>query len=500
MDGDEILDLEKNLDAAERLEKNLAVDPEVLALLGLESKKLPSKDTLADLDELIAGRCRAEGLKPLLKEEEKKRPKELEYIVEQICLGTVLPRLSKAARIKRTAKYLDILAAHFASDGGDRSACWKNMRTRIKARQRKQSKQRSALAKDLSKRLSAMTRQLQDSTGRGTGAANGPPSPGPLYIVGDTHGDAFSASRICDVWTREWSEDEDSAIVFLGDYVNNGLNSIGLLVQLLDLWDQHQGRVIILSGNHEFRESYYTAFKEMFEVHWDQWADHSKWLRPTYKEPPKHYGHIALELVEQFGYSQGGKLYDLFEKWGRALPYVAVIRKVMLCHSIGWKSLPTWSDVLEAKRSHLDERLLRLLGYSAWKALKRTLHAQMVNSRTIEPDMLRHLRCISDAQVFVVGHNHYRSGDRDTIRGGSLGPVAPAEDGMLASVSSSHPRSPDAGHYMAYQYEYARRTKGQAEGRAGDAFPCIIRFSGGGPVYSIKQADVVTFPEFILAT
>ena len=89
------------------------------------------------------------------------------------------------------------------------------------------------------------------------------PRDGILYVIGDTHGDLTSVEQIVrDTNFRE--RPNDVYLVFLGDYVNNGLNSIGNLITALGLKEEFPDRVVLLGGNHESRESFHTALNECF--------------------------------------------------------------------------------------------------------------------------------------------------------------------------------------------------------------------------------------------
>jgi protein phosphatase len=69
---------------------------------------------------------------------------------------------------------------------------------------------------------------------------------GPLLFVGDTHGD-WDATRA--LLTRSW--DSDTAFVFLGDYVDRGLQQVENINLLYELKCQAPKRLVLLRGNHE---------------------------------------------------------------------------------------------------------------------------------------------------------------------------------------------------------------------------------------------------------
>jgi len=264
------------------------------------------------------------------------------------------------------------------------------------------------------------------------------PSEGTLYVAGDTHGDPVSVERII----RETNFRErasDVYLVFLGDYVNNGLNAIDNLITVLSLAEEFPHRVILLGGNHESKESYFTALNEYFMVHWNN-AKRNLFLD---KYPPNHYGHLRLELITRFGVEKGEEIYQLFGEWGKRLPYMAFsARGVMMSHTIG---LPA-----EVMNETLD---FRRLAYAKRRSEK--LYSSMVSNRDDLPIFLDTFSANLGINVFLVGHSHYRSGD---VEGG----------GRLVTICSSDKRSPEAGHYMENEFRWERLAgKGLEEGRKG---------------------------------
>ena len=301
------------------------------------------------------------------------------------------------------------------------------------------------------------------------------PARGTLYVVGDTHGNAKTVKGLVDHFRKSLKEQDDVYVVFLGDYVNNGLNSIQTLVSVLTLKQEFPKNVVLLSGNHEFGETYFTAIREYFEIHWENARSHPG------KHPPSHYGHIRLELAKRFGVVKGETLYSLFAEWGRSLPYIAYSHKgIMMSHSIGLP--PEYFDegnaralnleeLAQAKRGQ-DEREFERLGYEAWKQSANTLHACMVNGRSIGSATLEQFQALG-AKVFVVGHNHYRSGDiqvKGDMTAGDIG-----QKGILLTLCSSVADSQDAGHYIGHQFG-PKRICEQGEGRSGLAKACILEF------------------------
>jgi hypothetical protein len=288
-----------------------------------------------------------------------------------------------------------------------------------------------------------------------------------LCVIGDLHGDASTAKRITD-WLRvkfsSTGTEMPARAVFLGDYVNNGLKSVKVLEHVLGLKSEYPQHVTLLSGNHEIGETYATALTELLETHWDQWHRLSASLTPGWKTPPGHYGHLRLDLAVHYGADVGEAVHRRFELWGRSLPLCALHEGILMCHSIGLGKLRpsdfSRAALNKAKRDRSDIRKLVNEGYEAWKADKESLHASMVSNRDITARTLESFGAAIGARLFLVGHSHYRSGDRDVTEGPILRRATRHEQGRLATICSSHPRSRDAGHYIAREFEWTRRAKG----------------------------------------
>lgn len=93
--------------------------------------------------------------------------------------------------------------------------------------------------------------------------------PRELVVVGDLHGDLTALERILERTKPDgFFENPDNKIVFLGDYVDRGKNSIGVLATLLELQSNHPDSVVLMRGNHEapnlFPFDSHTLQREMY--------------------------------------------------------------------------------------------------------------------------------------------------------------------------------------------------------------------------------------------
>jgi protein phosphatase len=73
-----------------------------------------------------------------------------------------------------------------------------------------------------------------------------------LVIIGDLHGDFNCLARILEeIDFKKFLEDPTNKIVFLGDYIDRGSNSIGVLYSLCRLKMDYPESIMLMRGNHE---------------------------------------------------------------------------------------------------------------------------------------------------------------------------------------------------------------------------------------------------------
>jgi serine/threonine protein phosphatase 1 len=71
---------------------------------------------------------------------------------------------------------------------------------------------------------------------------------GRTFVIGDIHGEL---SHLKTLWARFPPLEQTDTVVFLGDYVDRGPDSRGVLEFLLTLQDQTPAKLVFLRGNHE---------------------------------------------------------------------------------------------------------------------------------------------------------------------------------------------------------------------------------------------------------
>lgn len=274
-----------------------------------------------------------------------------------------------------------------------------------------------------------------------------------VIVIGDTHGDLTSTQNIIANIYNSGAIARGAYVVFLGDYVNNGMKSWQNLIEILRFRRKHPMNVVLLSGNHEFKESYITALNEYFNVHWERFSadDLPPNLQDRLPQNDNHYGHMRLDLARSFGFEEGERLYAKCSDWGLSLPCICVSGNLMISHSLGKLEeddveLP---ELLHCKQN--DIQSLKQMGFETWNAQRQSLHSALVNNRTMTAELLAQFNRALDVSQFVVGHCHYRSGD--TLHFGS---------NSVTTIVSSEPTSPDSGHYM-YQQMIVERDKKRLE-------------------------------------
>ena len=76
--------------------------------------------------------------------------------------------------------------------------------------------------------------------------------PGKLVLIGDIHGDLKSLFKILDdIDFEKFLNNVNNKIIFLGDYVDRGKDSIGVLYMICYLKQKYPDSVILMRGNHE---------------------------------------------------------------------------------------------------------------------------------------------------------------------------------------------------------------------------------------------------------
>jgi len=133
---------------------------------------------------------------------------------------------------------------------------------------------------------------------------------GPLAIIGDLHGERNSLESIVDM-VHHLAEGAEYRVTwfFLGDYVDRGPDSVGVLEEILSFALENESDTVLLRGNHEDRRM------NMF------------------------YG-FATELAMK----NMDNIVPLLEEWYESLPLIAVADPIVMLHGGPPFPLPSSAD------------------------------------------------------------------------------------------------------------------------------------------------------------
>jgi protein phosphatase len=123
-----------------------------------------------------------------------------------------------------------------------------------------------------------------------------------LVIIGDIHGDLGSLYKILDeINFKIFLTNKDNKIIFLGDYIDRGTNSVAVLYTICKLKQMYSSSVILMRGNHEASEDF------PFQSH-----------------------DLPQKIKEYFGSDKNDTTYSLVLSFFRALPVMTIIENQLL--------------------------------------------------------------------------------------------------------------------------------------------------------------------------
>lgn len=131
-----------------------------------------------------------------------------------------------------------------------------------------------------------------------------------LAVISDLHGDLISLNRILQaIRPEEFLANPGNKIVFLGDYVDRGSDSLGVLYSVCQLKNAHPDSVVLMRGNHEAPSEF------PFSSH-----------------------DLPYRIIERFGESEGNEIYDSLLMMFRELTVATIVtNRLLLVHG----GLPT---------------------------------------------------------------------------------------------------------------------------------------------------------------
>jgi protein phosphatase len=159
--------------------------------------------------------------------------------------------------------------------------------------------QSASFIEEIDSTIKVLENEKKDGTIRGSLVEIQAPSN--LVVIGDVHGDMGSLRTIMqEINYQRFLSDPNNKMIFLGDYIDRGSNSTGVLRTVFYLKREYPSSVILLCGNHEAIDQYYCA---------------------THTFPN--------ELSSRFE-EMSGAIYDKVFSLFRLLPKVAIIKDHLL--------------------------------------------------------------------------------------------------------------------------------------------------------------------------
>ena len=123
-----------------------------------------------------------------------------------------------------------------------------------------------------------------------------------LVIVGDIHGDMKSLYKILDEINFEiFLTNKNNKMIFLGDYVDRGSNSVAVLYTICKIKQTYPNSVILMRGNHEASEEF----------------------------PFQSYD-LPYDIEKYFGNDKSNKIHSLVLKFFRVLTVMTIIEDHLL--------------------------------------------------------------------------------------------------------------------------------------------------------------------------
>ncbi|HEU0030500.1 MAG TPA: metallophosphoesterase family protein [Kofleriaceae bacterium] len=139
---------------------------------------------------------------------------------------------------------------------------------------------------------------------------------GRTFAIGDIHGDLTALATL---FERLPALTEDDTLVFLGDYIDRGPESAGVIAFVRELTDRSPAKIVTLRGNHE------DAWLQVIDKGWPEFVlPRANGCYETYRafvgEPQPT--DDDLPSMHEMSAMMAGKFFprDVI-KWMRALPY-----------------------------------------------------------------------------------------------------------------------------------------------------------------------------------
>lgn len=206
-----------------------------------------------------------------------------------------------------------------------------------------------------------------------------------LIIIGDLHGDLLSLKRIVEIIDKWYN-----AVVFLGDYVDRGKNSLETVLNAFYLKLEKPDLVFLLRGNHEL------------------------------EDVNSHYG-FKMELISRFG-SKGEELFQKFNEIFSQMPIAMIAddNKLIMLHGgipIDAESVKDFDNIPKGIReSYENTLLLQILWNDPFEGKGYAPSFRGPGIYLFGEDIFDKFMRNSDAEMMVRAHQVFQRGYRYFFR------------------------------------------------------------------------------------
>ncbi|MGX7109650.1 metallophosphoesterase family protein [Facklamia miroungae] len=169
-------------------------------------------------------------------------------------------------------------------------------------------------------------------------------NPEHLFVIGDIHGMSDELDKLL----QDWNPDKEK-LVFIGDYIDRGYNSLAVLKRVWQL--QSQYNAICIRGNHESMLLNFLRSPHNFFNHYIMNGGISTICQLLEISEDKVVKSQARRLVRQI---KNG--YPMLEDWLESLPYYIEYGEFIIVHAGLDLSLEDWKDTSDHEFMWIRDR------------------------------------------------------------------------------------------------------------------------------------------------
>ncbi len=200
-----------------------------------------------------------------------------------------------------------------------------------------------------------------------------------FIIIGDLHGDLLSLERIMEILNKWYG-----AVVFLGDYVDRGENSLETVLNAFHMKLEKPDLVFLLRGNHEL------------------------------EDVNSYYG-FRMELISRFG-SKGEELFHRFNEIFSQMPIAMIAdnSRLIMLHGgvpINAKSIKDFDSIPKGiKESYENDLLLQILWNDPFEGKGYAPSPRGLGIYLFGEDIFNRFMRDSNAEMMIRAHQVFPSG------------------------------------------------------------------------------------------